>query len=163
MDFFHQPDSNFTSKNWQSGNFRVLCSENYCRYIWYIWNKVVNQKKTIVDAGLPKVPSISLGLPELPSGVKQTKAFTYTRRNYRNYDFTLGEYVLRLIESVTCVWLISIFLPLETDLYQKLARLGKCCLILRCLTLRGATTFLRRHFAPSILWHHGIVKSMTLP
>ncbi|KAK3087440.1 hypothetical protein FSP39_005965 [Pinctada imbricata] len=38
----------------------------------------------------PKLPSISLGLPELPSGVKHTKAFTYTRRNYRNYDFTLG-------------------------------------------------------------------------
>ena len=27
------------------------------------------------------------------------------------------------------------FLPLETDLYPNFARLGKCCLILRCLTL----------------------------
>ena len=25
VDFFHQPDSNFTSKNWRSGNFRILC------------------------------------------------------------------------------------------------------------------------------------------
>jgi len=36
----------------------------------------------------PKLPSISLGLPELPSGIKHTKAFTYSRKI--NHDFTLG-------------------------------------------------------------------------
>ena len=38
------------------------------------------------------------------------------------------------------------FLPLGTDLYPQFARLGKCCLIPMCLTLRGETTF----FSPSL-------------
>ncbi|XP_052789596.1 uncharacterized protein LOC128224033 isoform X4 [Mya arenaria] len=44
-----------------------------------------------VSAGVlaqTKIPSISLGLPELPSGIKHTKAFTYKRKN--EFDFTLG-------------------------------------------------------------------------
>ena len=57
----------------------------------------------------------------------------------------------------------QIILPLDTDLYKKFAWLRKCCLIQRCLTLRGETTVLHRHFAPSILWRHGNAKSMTLP
>lgn len=38
-----------------------------------------------------KIPSISLGLPELPSGVHQTRTFNYSRRNYRNLDLTIGK------------------------------------------------------------------------
>ncbi|XP_045192778.2 uncharacterized protein LOC123549036 isoform X5 [Mercenaria mercenaria] len=34
-----------------------------------------------------KIPSISLGLPELPSGIRQTKAFTYSKK--ADLDFTL--------------------------------------------------------------------------
>ncbi|XP_022325179.2 uncharacterized protein LOC111125543 isoform X10 [Crassostrea virginica] len=37
-----------------------------------------------------KIPSISLGLPELPSGVQQTRTFNYSRRNYRNLDLTIA-------------------------------------------------------------------------
>ena len=43
----------------------------------------------------------------------------------------------------------KVFHPLETDLYQKFARRGKC-LTLRYPTLRDES-FLHRHFAPSIL------------
>ena len=58
---------------------------------------------------------------------------------------------------------MNFFLTLETDLYPVFAHLGKCCLTLRCLTLLGETTFLHRHFAPSILLRHGVSNSMTLP
>ncbi|XP_048776677.2 uncharacterized protein LOC125680918 isoform X4 [Ostrea edulis] len=37
-----------------------------------------------------KIPSISLGLPELPTGVRQTRSFNYSRKNYRNLDLTIG-------------------------------------------------------------------------
>ncbi|XP_052722236.1 uncharacterized protein LOC128193062 isoform X9 [Crassostrea angulata] len=37
-----------------------------------------------------KIPSISLGLPQLPSGVQQTRTFNYSRRNYRNLDLTIA-------------------------------------------------------------------------
>ncbi|XP_021376160.1 uncharacterized protein LOC110464964 isoform X3 [Mizuhopecten yessoensis] len=36
------------------------------------------------------IPSISLGLPELPFGLRKTRTFTYNKRNYRDVDFTLG-------------------------------------------------------------------------
>ncbi|CAL1536573.1 unnamed protein product [Lymnaea stagnalis] len=36
---------------------------------------------------LAKIPSISLGLPELPSGLKTTKPFTYKKQDF---DFSLG-------------------------------------------------------------------------
>jgi len=39
-----------------------------------------------------RISSISLGLPELPSGVKRTRAFTYNKRNYQNFDLTIGRY-----------------------------------------------------------------------
>ncbi|XP_052221195.1 uncharacterized protein LOC127837841 isoform X3 [Dreissena polymorpha] len=35
-----------------------------------------------------KIPSISLGLPELPSGIRHTKPFTYKKQ--ADFDFTLG-------------------------------------------------------------------------
>lgn len=44
----------------------------------------------IGKGGKSKVSSISLGLPELPSGVRQTKTFTYNRRNYLNFDLTIA-------------------------------------------------------------------------
>ncbi|KAK3586436.1 hypothetical protein CHS0354_030690 [Potamilus streckersoni] len=37
---------------------------------------------------VPKLPSVSLGLPELPTGIRQTKPFTY--RKHYNLDFTLA-------------------------------------------------------------------------
>ncbi|XP_062621724.1 uncharacterized protein LOC134283288 isoform X3 [Saccostrea cucullata] len=37
-----------------------------------------------------KIPSISLGLPELPTGVKHTRTFNYSRKNYRNIDLTIA-------------------------------------------------------------------------
>ncbi|XP_060069780.1 apoptotic chromatin condensation inducer in the nucleus-like [Ylistrum balloti] len=37
-----------------------------------------------------KIPSISLGLPELPLGLRKTRTFTYNKRNYRDVDFTLA-------------------------------------------------------------------------
>ncbi|XP_067660842.1 serine/arginine repetitive matrix protein 1-like isoform X2 [Haliotis asinina] len=38
--------------------------------------------------GLNKIPSISLGLPELPTGIRQTRPFTYKKQQY--VDFSLG-------------------------------------------------------------------------
>lgn len=38
-----------------------------------------------------KIPSISLGLPELPKGIRQTKPFTYSKK--ADLDFTLGMYI----------------------------------------------------------------------
>ncbi|XP_033758194.1 uncharacterized protein LOC117340541 [Pecten maximus] len=37
-----------------------------------------------------KIPSISLGLPELPLGLRKTRTFTYNKKNYRDVDFTLA-------------------------------------------------------------------------
>ena len=37
------------------------------------------------------VPNISLGLPEIPSGARATKSFTYKRNEEKN--FTLGMYI----------------------------------------------------------------------
>ncbi|XP_076093014.1 uncharacterized protein LOC143064229 isoform X4 [Mytilus galloprovincialis] len=44
--------------------------------------KVKNQKT--------KLASISLGLPELPTGVKHTKSFTYNKKNYQHVDLTIA-------------------------------------------------------------------------
>ncbi|XP_046570580.1 LOW QUALITY PROTEIN: flocculation protein FLO11-like [Haliotis rubra] len=38
--------------------------------------------------GLSKIPSISLGLPELPTGIRQTRPFAYKKQQYM--DFSLG-------------------------------------------------------------------------
>lgn len=37
-----------------------------------------------------RIPSISLGLPELPFGLRKTRTFTYNKKNYRDVDFTLA-------------------------------------------------------------------------
>jgi len=44
-----------------------------------------------MDIGFQKLPSISLGLPELPRGMRHTKTFTYNKRNYNRIDFSLGK------------------------------------------------------------------------
>ncbi|CAC5372685.1 unnamed protein product [Mytilus coruscus] len=52
-----------------------------------------NQKKPlppIVKNQKTKLASISLGLPELPTGVKHTRSFTYNKKNYQHVDLTIA-------------------------------------------------------------------------
>ncbi|XP_071096278.1 uncharacterized protein [Haliotis cracherodii] len=56
-----------------------------------------NIKASSKYEGLSKIPSISLGLPELPTGIRQTRPFTYKKQQY--VDFSLG----------------PVFTPLSTD------------------------------------------------
>ena len=54
-------------------------------------------------------------------------------------------------------------LPREIDLYPHFARLGKCCLTLRCLTLRGVSpSGLRQHFS-TVISHQVYDEVMSLP
>ena len=58
--------------------------------------------------GAGKIPSISLGLPELPSGIRQTRPFTYSKKF--DFDFTLGEYSPVCVILHIQLVLISLFI-----------------------------------------------------
>ena len=58
--------------------------------------------------GAGKIPSISLGLPELPSGIRQTRPFTYSKKF--DFDFTLGEYSTVCVILHVRLVLISLFI-----------------------------------------------------
>ena len=86
----------------------------------YVYEYFPGQSRAVSagDAGVPKIPSISLGLPELPSGIRQTRPFTYSRK--AEYDFTLGKSIslmgLQLCNKVKAIYTYIMIFVLSENL-----------------------------------------------
>ena len=107
--------------------------ERSCYFTY--WNSTTNPSKDEEDTN------------DINENITEIRYHNNLGIEHRTVDFVSVHYILRSIQIESrdyptedgSIPKITIhekcFLPLETDLYPKFARLGKCCLILWCLTL----------------------------